>query len=217
MWKRLGTFLQGLMATAVIAFVLVMASSLLPLPQAVKIFTVRSGSMEPAIQTGSLILVLARERYQVGDVVTVDTGDRHSVTHRIIEERGSPAQPTFLTKGDANEEPDPVSVGKRDIVGKTLIAIPYLGYPVAYAQTKTGFIWLILFPAALIILSELATIVTEARRMFSRHSQGAVEALARIKRVSFSQAVYAGPVAPPRPVFPPLPVAPAPVRRRKIV
>ncbi len=215
MLKRLGSIVQGLMAVIVIGFVLVMASSLLPLPNTIKLFTVRSGSMEPAIRTGSLIFVSARPAYAVGDIVTVATSDKQSVTHRIIERRDTATGQTFLTQGDANEDPDPVTVARQDIVGKTLLAIPYLGYPVAYAQTKTGFIWLIVVPAALIILSEFISIAAEARRLLRQRRQPiAAETVAEVKNVNFSQTVYAGSVAPPRPTVTP---PPAPIRRRKIV
>ncbi|QQR79174.1 MAG: S26 family signal peptidase [Candidatus Moraniibacteriota bacterium] len=66
MLKRLGTILQGVMAGVVIVFVLVMASSFLPLPNMLKLFVVRSGSMEPTLHTGSLILVRAASDYGVG-------------------------------------------------------------------------------------------------------------------------------------------------------
>jgi signal peptidase len=214
MLKRLGTIFQGLMAAVVIAFVLVMASSFLPLPNTIKLFTVRSGSMEPAIETGSLIFVYARPTYAVGDIVTVATSDKQSVTHRIIERRETGTGPVYQTQGDANEEPDPVTVTQKEIVGKTLLDIPYLGYPVAYAQTKAGFLWLIVLPAALIILSEFVSIVSEVRRLArQKKSLASPQAVPQVRNVNFAETAFAGPT-PSRRLFTP---PPAPVRRRKIV
>ncbi|MGB3072675.1 MAG: signal peptidase I [Candidatus Moraniibacteriota bacterium] len=218
MLKRLGTILQGVMAGVVIVFVLVMASSFLPLPNMLKLFVVRSGSMEPTLHTGSLILVRAASDYGVGDIVTVATSDKQSVTHRIVDKRVTEAGLRYQTKGDANEESDPTTVTPREIVGKTYFAIPYLGYPVAYAQTKSGFIWLIVLPAVLIILSEAWSIVQEVRRLARKksveHSEVNVEEKVMTRRLTFSDPRTNARPQPSRPVFTPPPV---PVRRRKIV
>lgn len=168
MMHTLFKILQGIAATLGVAFVLVMASPFLPISGAVQLFTVRSGSMEPAIPTGSLIFVRPSTEYAPGDIITVRTGDRKTVTHRIVEVLSTDVGLAYHTKGDNNEEADPVETRSTDVIGKTLLIVPYLGYPVAYAQTRTGFLTLIFIPALLIILSELVTIVQEARRIFRK-------------------------------------------------
>lgn len=160
--------LQGLAATLGVVFVLVMASPFLPVSDAIQLFTVRSGSMEPAISTGSLIFVRPSAEYVIGDIITVRTGDQKTVTHRIIEVLSTDIGPAYRTKGDNNEEADPVEIPMADIIGKTMLTVPYLGYPVAHAQTRTGFLTLIFIPALFIILSELVTIVQEVRRIFRK-------------------------------------------------
>ena len=73
---------------------------------------VRSGSMEPTIATGSMILVkrIDASEIKVGDVLAVERPDHTRVTHRVvgIEHRGATAELTM--KGDANEDADPVPV-----------------------------------------------------------------------------------------------------------
>ena len=165
MMRTLLKILQGVGAVLGVMFVLVMASPFLPFTGAVQTFTVRSGSMEPAIPTGSLIFVRPTEVYTLGDIVTIETDDGKSVTHRIIETIQTDMGIAFRTKGDNNEDPDPVEVMPVDIIGKTYLTLPYIGYPVAYAQTRTGFLVLIIFPAVLIVLGELVSIVREARRL----------------------------------------------------
>ena len=214
MMRPLFKILQGLAATLGVVFVLVMASPFLPIPRAIQLFSVRSGSMEPTVPTGSLIFVRPAAGYANGDIITVRTGDEKTVTHRIIEVLNTDIGPAFRTKGDNNEEADPVEIALADIIGKTVLTVPYLGYPVAYAQTRTGFVTLILFPAVLIILSELVSIVREARRLLRKrraHPEERTETLA--KNITFSRpaALVSERSVQPRP-FPA-----APTLRRKIV
>lgn len=209
---------QVLAVTLGVAFLLVMASPFLPISGAVQLFTVRSGSMEPAIPTGSLIFVRPSAAYANGDVITVRTSDQKTVTHRIVEVLSTDVGPAYRTKGDNNEEADPVEIRPADVVGKTMLTVPYLGYPVAYAQTRTGFLTLIFIPALLIILSELVTIVQEVRRIFRKRrsiqvgkNQENQDAVAR--NIVFSQPASSAvePLVRPRP----FPIAAPP--RRKIV
>src|SRR5699024_10647649 len=67
--------------------------------------TVLSGSMEPLIQTGSVIVVRqtdGTDHFQEGDIVTFVTEEKLLVTHRIIEVEGA----EYITKGDNNNGPD---------------------------------------------------------------------------------------------------------------
>jgi signal peptidase len=208
--------LQGLAATLGVAFVLVMASPFLPISDAIQLFTVRSGSMEPTIPTGGLIFVRPSSAYAEGDIITVRTGDEKTVTHRVVEIISTDVGPAYRTKGDNNEEADPVEIKSADVIGKTILTLPYLGYPVTYAQTRTGFLTLIFIPALLIILSELITILQEVRRIFrKKHSMRLEKERHHViaKNIVFSQSV--SPVQE-QPVWPrPSPtVAPS---RRKIV
>lgn len=187
MIERILSLFQGLLAGVVMLFVLMMASPWLPLPSSIKLYTVRSGSMEPALHTGSLIFVRTAATYQPGDIITFKTGDQNSVTHRIIEKQMIEMGQMFATKGDANEEPDPTLVPAGDVIGKTLFSIPYLGFPVAFAQTKAGFLWLIVLPAAAIILGEALTIAQEARRLIRQRREPAVgESEIHFRNVTFT-------------------------------
>ncbi len=157
--------------------------SFVPVPGNFKIFTVMSGSMEPAIGAGSLIFVKPGADYNIGDVVTRrTTNPKVTITHRIVskEEINSPqAGPprlgeageangkiAFETKGDANDAPDGEKFTKEGIVGKEIIAIPFLGYPVSYAKTTPGLILLIIVPAVIIVYDEMNKIKAEIRKKF---------------------------------------------------
>src|SRR4030042_2862727 len=56
----------------------------------IKLFTVQSGSMEPAIKAGSMVVVKAQSDYQIKDVVTFrgQENQQKTTTHRIIRKDG---------------------------------------------------------------------------------------------------------------------------------
>lgn len=127
---------------------------------------VQSGSMEPAIMTGGIVVIAPTSAYNVGDVITYgrDTRTQVPVTHRIVEKRGEGNRATFLTKGDANEDIDPAPIRARDIIGKVAFTIPYLGFVIEFARTPLGFALLIGIPALIIVLDEFANIMWEIHK-----------------------------------------------------
>lgn len=92
-----------------------------------------SGSMEPAVKTGSLCFVNMNANYEnvkEGDIIAFSTGLNDLVTHRVIKvtEEG------FETKGDNNDVSDGISTTPETFKGKTLFSIPYIGYILKYLQ-----------------------------------------------------------------------------------
>jgi len=142
--------------------ILVVLSTLSPSDK-YKLFTVQSGSMEPAIKTGSVIFTKKQNDYQVGDIVTRETSDGEiPVTHRIVREENE----LFVTKGDANDGDDRDEFSKEKVIGKVYLKIPYLGYPVSFAKTSHGFILIIVIPAVILIYEELRKIKKEIKKKF---------------------------------------------------
>jgi len=93
-------------------------------------FVIYSGSMEPTVKTGSLLVVkpVAAENLQVGDVIVFRSPGNHAtITHRIAGIREENGQRIFTTKGDASSNPDPREVRLQGQVGKMAYTIPYLG------------------------------------------------------------------------------------------
>lgn len=139
--------------------------SFAPIPGNYKIFTVQSGSMEPAIHTGSLIFAKPAGQYDVDDVVTRRTNDpKITITHRIISKEEKYGQIVFRTKGDANDAQDMETVRESDIIGKEIVSVPFLGYPISYAKTPQGLILLIIIPSVIIIYDELNKIKEEIKK-----------------------------------------------------
>lgn len=92
-------------------------------------YVVRSGSMEPVLPTGALVLVdTGRRDFAIGDIITYRLSGHDEgeilVTHRIVGR----SEDGFLTKGDANEAEDQRPVRPAQIVGGVLAQIPWMGY-----------------------------------------------------------------------------------------
>ena len=100
----------------------------------VRPYVVMSGSMEPAVPTGSLVWIdQNRHDADVGDVIAYRLGDI-IVTHRVV---GFDDAGNLITKGDANATADSVPVPRDRIVGKYLLHLPGAGYAVAAIQKTT--------------------------------------------------------------------------------
>lgn len=127
---------------------------------------VQSGSMEPTIPTGSLVIVAPVEQYQVNDVVTFGSGRVSEVptTHRIVGDQIQNGELRYITKGDANEERDAGFLDPNKIIGKVVLSIPFLGYLIDFARQPIGFILLIALPALMVIGDEIWVIYRELRK-----------------------------------------------------
>jgi len=141
-------------------------------PLQIKLYSVLSGSMEPKIPVGSVIIAVPKSEYKEGDIITfgAETDRTKTVTHRIVEiSRDLDLDKTsYRTKGDANESADMELIDSGRVIGKVVFHLPYLGYGVAFAQTQLGLILLIVIPATIIIYSELVNIGHELKRMFTK-------------------------------------------------
>ena len=119
---RLGTFLLLLIIAACIPFSL-------PRLLGCQLYAVISGSMEPAVSVGSLVYVrqVQPETVQKDDIIafygTVDSGA--VILHRVVENRT--VDGSFLTKGDANAQPDLSPVRYDRVLGKAERTVPHLG------------------------------------------------------------------------------------------
>lgn len=115
-----------------------------------------SGSMEPAIKTGSVVGVKEESKYNVDDIITVkmENDPSQTYTHRILEVKGD----SYITKGDANETKDGDPASKDLVVGKVFAKIPYIGYVVNFAKQPTGFILMVIVPTIIIAALEINNI-----------------------------------------------------------
>lgn len=142
-------------------------STFFPIPGNIEIKIVQSGSMEPAISTGAIVIVKPFASYAVGDIVTFGKDTVYDVptTHRIVGVGESRGETIFETKGDANEDKDHDNVRENDVIGRVVASVPYAGYILDFARKPMGFIALIIIPALMVIWGEGEKIVKEVIRM----------------------------------------------------
>lgn len=145
-------------------------------PLGIRVFTVLSGSMEPTIPTGSVVISQARSNYEEGEIVTVRSkpgAKVETITHRITKKQVD--EDTNITvyelKGDANEEVDNELINKNRVIGEVIITIPGLGRVINFAQSQLGFILLLVIPGTYIIFSETQTIKKEVGELLKQRKE----------------------------------------------
>lgn len=132
--------ITGLLVTAVIVLALLLAGVRF---LGFQVFTVLSGSMEPAYHTGSLIYVKEVDYRDLGegDVITFMLNEDTVATHRIVglvPDEDDPSVVRYRTKGDANDAEDGSLVHYKNVIGSPVFTIPYLGYVANYIQNPPG-------------------------------------------------------------------------------
>lgn len=116
----------------------------LPMPFGYGASVVLSGSMEPELSVGDLIIVAEADSFAEGDVVVFQSGSS-LVVHRITQIDGE----MLTTKGDANNtEDDPVNVST--VKGRVIFSVPYVGTAVNFLKTPLGTILVIVLAIALL-------------------------------------------------------------------
>lgn len=123
----------------------------------IKTYAVISGSMEPTYPTGSLLYVKSvnAQELRVGDAITFMLDEDTVATHRIIEiipDDEDSSILRFRTQGDANDTPDGTPVHYKNIIGKPVFAVPYLGYFAHFVQNPPGLYLAIGFAAVLVVI-----------------------------------------------------------------
>lgn len=162
LWNGLTTLL---VAVVVVLAVLLVGARVIGL----QVFTVLSGSMEPAYHVGSLIYVKeidARE-LDTGDVITFLVDEDTVATHRIagiVPDADDSSTIRFRTKGDANEAEDGTLVHYKNVIGTPIFSIPGLGYVAAYIQQPPGMYVAISAGALLILLVFLPDLFSDEEK-----------------------------------------------------
>ncbi len=110
-----------------IIIILVLVSYfILRMNKIIEVYNVKTGSMEDNIHAGDYVLIIRKNNYEIGDVITFKK-DGYLITHRIIKKYND----LFVTKGDANSDEDgPIKYNQ--IVGKVIIIGGYLNIIIKY-------------------------------------------------------------------------------------
>jgi signal peptidase len=128
-----------------------------------KPLTVLSGSMSPFLEPGDMIVTrqIKPENIQVGDVITYRMDEKTLATHRVVEVIHEGGRLAFRTRGDANNTEDPELVSQDRVIGSMAFKIPRAGYIGKFARTPKGFVFMIVFPALLLMAGEIKNVLME--------------------------------------------------------
>lgn len=160
--------IQYIFFTLIGIVALVLVLPLLPVPGNYQILTVLSGSMEPAIHTGSVVIIKPSDNYKIGDVITFGKTKKTPITHRISDIKFNKGNPIYTTKGDANNASDNNEITKNNVIGKVLFSVPYFGYAVNTAKKPIGFFLIIIIPTLIIIGDEVRKVIVEVKKIRSK-------------------------------------------------
>ena len=146
------------------------------------IVIVMSSSMEPAIDTGAIVLMRhIDDSPKVGDVVAVSVpaeaqadGYPSEVLHRVIEitEDG-----LVRTQGDNLDKPDPFAVPVSSVTKRAVTVIPGAGQMIAFLFSPYGLLWMAAGVLLLVVMPffdgqrELKLAVTEYGYHLRSHTQ----------------------------------------------
>ena len=153
-----------------IAFIVIIAVllivSVFPITGNYKFLVVQSGSMEPTIKMGAILMTKPTKDYKIGDIITFKNPEKEQelVSHRIVDLELKNGKTYYTTKGDANEDPDTGKVAKDEVVGKVLFSVPYLGFAVDFAKRPIGFALIIIVPSVIVIFDEVKNIWQEIKK-----------------------------------------------------
>lgn len=108
-------------------------------------YTVRTGSMEPALPVGALVYVNTHNKAaQTNDIIAFTVKNGVVVTHRVVAEQDG----KFITKGDVNTAEDFVPVSAAQMLGIYVFHIPLIGYLFLIPAAK--YLWLAITLGAII-------------------------------------------------------------------
>jgi signal peptidase I len=150
--------LSGVLGVAV-ATVLVFLGSI---PLGYRSLTVMSGSMEPTIGVGDVVMERQVPPFDVhvGDIVTFRDPNEQStlITHRVRSLKVHDGAVDFVTKGDANNTVERWTIPIDGRLGLVALHVPKVGYALVWASGKTGRIALIAIPGLILGVLELRRI-----------------------------------------------------------
>lgn len=132
----------------------------------INLYTIVSGSMEPAIKVYDVILdyaVTNPDSIKVGDVITFKSTSNISrdliVTHRVIDKRIVNGHVEYVTKGDYNAVADNDTAKFENIIGKVVLRLPQLGRIQFFLATKFGWIVVVMLPAIGVIIYDVIKLI----------------------------------------------------------
>lgn len=131
-----------------------------------RLYTIVTGSMEPELTVGDVILVeeTSFDALKLKDVITYESKasgmEGMIVTHRIVDINKETQE--LITRGDANFADDPV-ITYDQVQGKVTYKFVLISLLTKLVRNKVGFYFIVFVPLVLVIFLEIADIVTQPK------------------------------------------------------
>lgn len=144
------------------------------------ILQVLTGSMEPTIPEGSMLLIRQTDpaALREGDIISFYSPDPSLDgalnTHRIVGVDESDEGLRFITKGDANMLEDQQRVEAQRVAGKVIYISPALGKLVRLVSNPLVFGLMILLPLAAMLIANLVRALRTAAALAREEEEEAV-------------------------------------------
>ena len=128
------------------------------------------GSMRPTMDIGDIALVTDVDINGIkqNDIVQYWHDGTMSV-HRVVDIRQTEGSKLFITKGDANKEPDINPVYPNQVLGKVVFIIPKLGSITIHTRTVLSTLWSFLLANTILTYATLA-IITLTGSIYAIHA-----------------------------------------------
>ena len=150
---------HGLGWAALAVALLLVTAIALPLAFGARPYTVLTGSMEPTIAAGDVVIDerISPTSAQVGDVVTFRDPEDQSrlITHRVRRIRREGSHLWFLTRGDANNTFEHWRIAADGELGRVVYTVPWVGHLAVLTHTGLGLGLFLVVPLLLLGLDEL--------------------------------------------------------------
>ena len=125
-----------------VAVIMACIPMVVPKIMGMQVYNVVTGSMEPTIPVGSLIIVEDTDPVDLteGDIIAYSGGES-VISHRVVENHVISGE--VVTKGDANEVNDASPIPYDNIIGKVRWHIPIIGQYMSLLSSMMAKIYMI--------------------------------------------------------------------------
>lgn len=134
----------------------------------IRAYVIVSGSMEPELSIGDLVVVKQENNLKEGDIISFWYGES-IVTHRIIKIEKENGKNIYTTKGDSNNVEDNGTITDENIIGKKIITIPKLGKITLIFQGKLAIIIMLIIFLIYIKCIKMKDKKREERKVTRKH------------------------------------------------
>ena len=139
--KTLASAVTSCLLGAALVFAVVLV---LPSVSGHRSLTVLTGSMEPTLETGSVVVdeMIAPTDARVGDIVTFSDPAHPGrlITHRLRRAEVEGDTVHMVTKGDANDAPERWDIEASGQIGRVIFHVPLLGHARAMVGTRQSYL-----------------------------------------------------------------------------